>query len=98
SSRPILRGLNDFRVRVQENGIRAGDLSDYGQDNAVTIDPLATQNVRILRGPEALRFGSQAVGGVVEATNNRIPTAAPLGGWQGQILGAKAQAGRGLGG
>jgi hypothetical protein len=38
--------------------------------------------------PEALRYGSQAVGGVVEATNNRIPFAAPVGGWQAQIMGA----------
>ena len=38
--------------------------------------------VNSFRGPEALRFGSQATGGVVEAINNRIPTAAPLGGWR----------------
>ena len=52
------------------------------------IDPLAIQKVEIFRGPEALRYGSQAVGGVVEATNNRIPFAAPPGGWQTQFLGA----------
>src|SRR5262249_23601657 len=42
TQRPVLRGLDDFRVRVQG-------------------------------GPEALRYRSQAVGGIVEATNNRIP-------------------------
>jgi iron complex outermembrane recepter protein len=96
ASRPVLRGLSDFRVRVQENGVGAMDLSDYGQDHGVPIDPLAVQKVEIYRGPEALRFGSQAVGGVVEATNNRIPFAAPLGGWQAQILGATTTVDRGL--
>jgi iron complex outermembrane receptor protein len=96
ASRPVLRGLSDFRVRVQENGVGAMDLSDYGQDHGVPIDPLAIQKVEIYRGPEALRFGSQAVGGVVEATNNRIPFAAPLGGWQAQILGATTTVDRGL--
>jgi iron complex outermembrane recepter protein len=33
---------------------------------------------------------------VVEATNNRIPFAAPLGGWQAQILGATTTVDRGL--
>jgi iron complex outermembrane receptor protein len=96
SSRPVLRGLDDFRVRVQENGIGVMDLSDYGQDHGVPIDPLSVQKVEIYRGPEALRYGSQAVGGVVEATNNRIPFATPPGGWQTQILGATTTVDRGL--
>jgi iron complex outermembrane receptor protein len=96
ASRPVLRGLTDFRVRVQENGVGSLDVSDYGQDHGVPIDPLATQKVEIYRGPEALRFGSQAVGGVVEATNNRIPFAAPLGDWQTQILSATTTVDRGL--
>jgi iron complex outermembrane receptor protein len=95
-SRPVLRGLDDFRVRVQENGVGSLDVSDLGQDHGVPIDPLAVQKIQIYRGPEALRFGSQAVGGVVEATNNRIPFAAPLGGWQTQILGATTTVDRGL--
>jgi iron complex outermembrane recepter protein len=79
-ARPILRGLTDFRVRLQENGVTSGDVSDLGQDHAVPIDPLTIQKTEIYRGPAALRFGSQAVGGVVEALNNRIPMYAPPGG------------------
>ena len=95
ASRPVLRGLDDFRVRVQENGIGSMDVSDLGQDHGVPIDPLSIQKIEIFRGPEALRYGSQAVGGVVEATNNRIPFAAPVGGWQAQILGATTTVDRG---
>ncbi|MBR1226294.1 MULTISPECIES: TonB-dependent receptor domain-containing protein [unclassified Bradyrhizobium] len=80
SSRPILRGLSDAKVRIQENGVGAVDVSDIAQDHAVPIDPLAIQKVDVVRGPGALRFGSQAVGGVVDVNNNRIPTAAPVGG------------------
>jgi iron complex outermembrane recepter protein len=95
ASRPVLRGLDDFRVRIQENGIGSLDLSDLGQDHGVPLDPLSVQKIEILRGPEALRYGSQAVGGVVEATNNRIPFAAPPGGWQTQFLGATTTVDRG---
>jgi iron complex outermembrane receptor protein len=96
ASRPVLRGLDDFRVRVQENGIGSMDVSDLGQDHGVPIDPLSIQKIEIFRGPEALRYGSQAVGGVVEATNNRIPFAAPVGGWQTQFQGATTMVDRGL--
>ena len=96
ASRPVLRGLDDFRVRVQENGIGSMDVSDLGQDHGVPIDPLSIQKIEIFRGPEALRYGSQAVGGVVEATNNRIPFAAPVGGWQTQFQGATTTVDRGL--
>src|SRR5215831_15303912 len=95
TQRPVLRGLDDFRVRVQENGVGSLDVSDYGQDHGVPLDPLAIQKIQILRGPEALRYSSQAVGGIVEATNNRIPFLAPPGGWQTQILGATTTVDRG---
>jgi iron complex outermembrane receptor protein len=95
TQRPVLRGLDDFRVRVQENGVGTLDVSDLGQDHGVPLDPLAIQKVQILRGPDALRYGSQAVGGIVEATNNRIPFLAPPGGWQSQIFGATTTVDRG---
>ena len=51
------------------------------------IDPLAIQNIEIYRGPAALRYGTQAVGGIVEAINNRIPTFAPFGGVAAELKG-----------
>ena len=95
SSRPVLRGLSDAKVRIQENGVGAVDVSDIAQDHAVPIDPLAIQQVDIVRGPGALRFGSQAVGGVVDATNNRIPTAAPPGGLAAELKSGVTSVNRG---
>ncbi len=88
SSRPVLRGLSDAKVRIQENGIGSVDVSDIAQDHGVPLDPLALQNTEVFRGPGALRFGSQAVGGVVDVTNNRIPTAAPIGGMAAELRSA----------
>lgn len=77
ASRPVIRGLDNFRVRIQENGVGVHDLSDLGEDHAVAIDPLAAQKVEVVRGPATLRYGSQAIGGVVDVGNNRIPTMLP---------------------
>jgi len=88
SARPVLRGLSDARVRIQENGVGSVDVSDIAQDHGVPIDPLALQRTDVFRGPAALRFGSQATGGIVDVTNNRIPTAAPIGGLAAELRSA----------
>ncbi len=80
ASRPVIRGLSGFRVRIQENGLATGDVSALSDDHAVPIDPLAAGQVEVVRGPATLRYGSQAIGGVVNAINNRIPTAIPTNG------------------
>ncbi len=77
SSRPVIRGLDNNRVGIVENGVSAGGASDLGEDHFVPIDPLATSQVEIIRGPAALRYGSTSIGGVVSGTNNRIPDAIP---------------------
>jgi iron complex outermembrane receptor protein len=78
SSRPIIRGLDVNRVGIIENGNNAGGASDLGEDHFVPVDPLATNQVEVIRGPAALRYGSTSIGGVVSATNNRIPDALPV--------------------
>ena len=80
ASRPVIRGLSGFRVRIQENGLSTGDVSALSDDHAIPIDPLAAGQVEVVRGPATLRYGSQAIGGVVNAVNNRIPTAIPVNG------------------
>ena len=37
------------------------------------IDPLVVERIEVLRGPAALLYGGSAVGGVVNAIDNRIP-------------------------
>jgi iron complex outermembrane receptor protein len=77
ASRPIIRGLDVNRVGIIENGVSSSGASDLGEDHFVPIDPLATNQVEVIRGPAALRYGSTSIGGVVSATSNRIPQALP---------------------
>ncbi len=80
AGRPVIRGLTGFRVSTQENGLSTGDVASLSDDHGVPIDPLAAGQVEVVRGPATLRYGSQAIGGVVNATNNRIPDSIPLNG------------------
>ena len=87
ADRPIIRGLDSYRVRTQENGIGTHDVAAISEDHAIPVDPLAADRVEVVRGPATLRYGSQAIGGVVSVENERIPTFIPRGGFTGRILG-----------
>jgi iron complex outermembrane receptor protein len=73
ASRPVVRGQAADRVRVLSNGIGTLDVSNASEDHAVTTNPLAAESVEILRGPETLLYGSSAIGGIVNVTDNGIP-------------------------
>ena len=73
ASRPVIRGLSGFRVGITENGLATGDVSALSDDHAIPIDPNSARQVEVVRGPATLRYGSQAIGGVVNSINNRIP-------------------------
>lgn len=88
ASRPIIRGQDAARVRVLENGTSSSDVSDVGPDHGIPIDPLSAQSIEVVRGAATLRYGSQAIGGVVNILNNRVPTELPAKALSGEVSGA----------
>ena len=86
ASRPIIRGFDGDRVLLMEDGIRSGDLSSQSGDHGVTIDPNGLERVEIVRGPATLLYGSNAVGGVVNAiTPHESQRESPIPGTHGQV-------------
>jgi iron complex outermembrane receptor protein len=77
ASRPVIRGFDANRVRILESGIGSFDVSELGPDHGIPIDPLSAQRIEVVRGAATLRYGSQAIGGVVNAINDRVPTRLP---------------------
>ncbi|MEL6528778.1 MAG: TonB-dependent receptor [Pseudomonadota bacterium] len=82
ASRPILRGLDGERVRVLIDGLGTADVGNTSVDHATTVDPLIVERIEVLRGPGALLYGSQALGGVVNVIDRRIPVAVPEDGFR----------------
>ena len=73
ASRPVVRGFDGDRVRIMQNGIGTLDVSALSPDHAVSVDPLIADRVEVVRGPAALLYGGNAIGGVVNVIDNRIP-------------------------
>ena len=67
-SKPIIHGLYGNRVAIVNNGlIQAGQ--QWGADHAPEIDPNAANIITVVKGADAIVYGSRALGGalIVEA-------------------------------
>lgn len=73
ASRPIIRGQSGDRVKMMENGLDTLDVSSTSPDHAVAVDPLSAERIEVVRGPATLLYGSNAIGGVVNVLDQRIP-------------------------
>ncbi|MBI3894940.1 MAG: TonB-dependent receptor [Acidobacteria bacterium] len=66
-SRPVIRGFDGDRVLILQDGARTGSLSSQSGDHAEPIDPLSLEKLEVVKGPSTLLYGSNALGGVVNA-------------------------------
>jgi len=74
ANRPVIRGMDKFRIRVLQNGTDSFDVSAQSEDHALPIDPLMVDRIEVLRGSSALLYGGSAIGGVVNVIDRSIPT------------------------
>jgi iron complex outermembrane recepter protein len=98
SARPIIRGFDGDRVLIMQDGVRSGDLSSQSGDHGVGIDPAGLERLEVVRGPATLLFGSNAIGGVVNAITPQeafrlTPFAGVMGGVSMDAGSANGQAG-----
>ncbi|OTG98803.1 zinc piracy TonB-dependent receptor ZnuD [Acinetobacter sp. ANC 4973] len=84
SSRPVIRGQDGPRVKVLQHASETADVSTLSPDHAVTVDPILAKQVEIIRGPSTLLYSAGTVGGLVNVTDNKIPTQMPEKGIEGQ--------------
>lgn len=75
--RPVIRGLGDERVLILRDGERTGDVSAQSADHGVSIDPMGAEEIEVARGPAALAYGANAIGGVINVVKNQIPNTVP---------------------
>lgn len=63
-SKPVIHGLYSNRILILNNGIRQ-EGQNWGNDHAPEIDPFIANVLSVVKGPSSLRYGSDAIGGVV---------------------------------
>ncbi len=78
--KPVIRGLTSQRVLVVTDGIRQ-EGNQWAEEHGPEIDALDVDRIEVVRGPNSVLYGSDALGGVVNIIKGEIPSAeegAPL--------------------
>jgi iron complex outermembrane receptor protein len=86
AARPVIRGFDGDRVLILQDGERTADLSSQSGDHGVPIDPATIEKIEVIRGPASLLYGSNAIGGVVNAISDEVGHDSPFEGVVGHIV------------
>lgn len=63
-SKPVIHGLHSNRIITVNNGVRQ-EGQQWGNEHAPEIDTYVADKLTVIKGVEALKYGSDAIGGVV---------------------------------
>lgn len=72
-AKPVIHGLHSNRIMILNNGIRL-EGQQWGAEHAPEIDPFLADEITVIKGAETVRFGPEAMGGVILVSPAEIPT------------------------
>ena len=80
-SKPIIHGMHSNRILILNNGIRQ-EGQQWGSEHAPEIDPFVAKKITVIKGAAGVRYGSDAIAGVIMIEPDALPDSAKL---QGEI-------------
>ncbi|AWW33256.1 TonB-dependent receptor [Echinicola strongylocentroti] len=78
ASKPLIRGLGFNQVMVVTNGIKH-EGQQWGADHGLEVDQYAVDELVIVKGPASIRYGSDAIAGVVDIRDHSVPEKGEIG-------------------
>lgn len=78
-SKPVIHGLYSNRIIILNNGIRQED-QQWGTEHAPQVDQFLASRLTVIKGAASIRYGSDAIGGVILVEPKPMPTKVGLGG------------------
>lgn len=78
-SKPAIHGLSGNRVLILNNGVRQ-EGQQWGDDHGTELDPQSAGNITIVKGAASVRYGADALSGVVIIDPPALPTTSGLSG------------------
>ncbi|MFN5324893.1 MAG: TonB-dependent receptor [Bacteroidota bacterium] len=89
-AKPMIHGLTGNRVLILNNGIRQ-EGQQWGNEHAPEIDPFIAKRITVIKGAASVRYGPDAIAGVVLIETPLLPSGD---GWGGEFNSTFASSGR----
>ncbi len=78
-AKPVIHGLHSNRILILNNGIRQ-EGQQWGSEHAPEIDQFIANSLTVIKGASAVRYGADAMAGVILIEPAMLPTEAKIGG------------------
>lgn len=72
--KPVIRGLGGNRVLTVEGGVRT-ETQQWGDEHGPNVEVADAARIEVIRGPQSVLYGSDALGGVVNVVPRDLPDA-----------------------
>ena len=93
TAKPVIHGMYGTRVLIMNNGVRQSG-QQWGEDHAPEVSVDANDQIHVVKGAEAVRYGAEAIAGVIIMEQRSLPYAEK--GMQGVVAGVYASNGHRL--
>jgi iron complex outermembrane recepter protein len=90
--KPVIHGVHSQRVLILNYGIRQ-EGQQWGADHAPEIDPFIASNIVVIKDASAIKYGPDALGGVIVVNPPELPTRAGMGGTFNTVLQSNGRSG-----
>ncbi|MCW5912444.1 MAG: TonB-dependent receptor [Cyclobacteriaceae bacterium] len=77
--KPVIHGVHSQRILILNNGIRQ-EGQQWGAEHAPEIDPFVANNLTVIKDAGAIKYGTDALGGVIVVTPAELPMDEKIGG------------------
>ncbi|MBX2899317.1 MAG: TonB-dependent receptor [Cyclobacteriaceae bacterium] len=77
--KPVIHGVHSQRILILNNGIRQ-EGQQWGAEHAPEIDPFVAENLTVIKDAGAIKYGTDALGGVIVVTPAELPVDEKTGG------------------
>ncbi len=72
-AKPVVQGMSGQRILIMNNGVRL-EGQQWGLEHAPEIDPFVAEKLTVIKGAGGLRYGADALGGVILVEPKVLPT------------------------
>jgi iron complex outermembrane recepter protein len=77
--KPVIHGVHSQRVLILNHGIRQ-EGQQWGAEHAPEIDPFIASDVSVIKDASSIKYGTDAIGGVIVVNPAPLPESAGIGG------------------
>lgn len=90
--KPAIHGVHSTRILILNHGIRQ-EGQQWGAEHAPEVDPYVASELVVIKDASAIKYGADAMGGVILVNPAPLPTTAGIGGSINTVVRSNGRAG-----